>query len=320
VNRKPPALIPPFQRPASRVAIRSVLSYEEDLAAVLWESLAEFDLSLKGKSVLLKPNLVETDHLGAINTHPALIAAARECFLRLGAESVHVGDGPGHERDTESVLDAVRLREYVGRLEDIFVDLNIDDASPLPLRTKASSLKELYFPNTVLRSDFIVSMPKMKTHHWAGVTLSMKNMFGIVPGACYGWPKNVLHWAGLGKSILDINSTVRPDFAIVDGIIGMEGNGPIQGKPKHAGIVVMGNDPVSVDATAARVMGIAPERVEYLANAGWLLGHLDPEKIEQIGETVDSVKNPFEVLPEFTKILASQGSAQNGTECAGNMG
>jgi hypothetical protein len=65
-------------------------------------------------------------------------------------------------------------------------------------------------PRTVLAADFIVSMPKVKTHHWAGVTLSLKNMFGVVPGVAYGWPKNILHWKGIGRSILDINALCCP--------------------------------------------------------------------------------------------------------------
>ena len=124
-------------------------------------------------------------------------------------------------------------------------------------RTRASRLKELYLPKTVRGVDFLVSMPKLKTHHWAGVTLSLKNMFGTVPGACYGWPKNVLHWAGIDRAILDINAAVRPDFAIVDGIVGMEGNGPIQGTRKPAEVLILGDDPVAVDSTCARVMGLS---------------------------------------------------------------
>jgi len=142
-------------------------------------------------------------------------------------------------------------------------------------------------------------MPKLKTHHWAGVTLSLKNMFGIVPGSCYGWPKNVLHWAGIDNSILDINAASRPDFAIVDGIVGMEGNGPIQGTPKRCGVLVFGDDPVAVDATCCRVMGLRPEKVKYLNAAGTLLGHLDAAKIRQLGETVASVRTPFAVLDAF---------------------
>ncbi len=301
-------LVPSFQRPASRVAIRRVESYGADLSAILWETLREFDLPVQGKSVLLKPNLVETDALGAINTHPAVIGAARESFLRLGARSVIVGEGPAHERDTEAVVEAIHLRDYIGELSDVFVDLNLDDASRVVLRTRASSLKELYLPNTVLEADFIVSMPKMKTHHWAGVTLSLKNMFGIVPGGCYGWPKNILHWAGIDKAILDINSTVRPDLAIVDGIVGMEGNGPIQGKPKASAVLVLGRDPVAVDATCARVMGIRPERIGYLKKAACLLGHIKAEQIHQIGESILSVETPFEVLDTFRSIRANHRS------------
>ena len=129
----------------------------------------------------------------------------------------------------------MRLQEFAGPLAKIFVDLNVDDVERVILKTHASRLKELYFPKVVLRADFVVSMPKLKTHHWAGVTLSLKNMFGTVPGGCYGWPKNVLHWAGIDRAILDINAAVRPDFAIVDGIVGMEGNGPIQGSTEAFG-------------------------------------------------------------------------------------
>jgi uncharacterized protein (DUF362 family) len=182
------------------------------------------------------------------------------------------------------------------------VDLNLDVPRKTVLRTNASTLKHLYFPETVLGADLVVSMPRMKTHHWAGVTLSLKNMFGIVPGNCYGWPKNILHWAGITRSLLDINATVRPGFAIVDGIVGMEGNGPTQGTPKPCGVLVMGDDPVAVDSTCTRIMGLLPERVEYLAQAGLLLGHLKEEKIQQIGESISQVQTPFEVLENFKKL------------------
>jgi uncharacterized protein (DUF362 family) len=213
-----------------------------------------------------------------------------------------IGDGPALDRDTEAIIESVRLREYAGGLADVFVDLNVDDVVRVPLKTHASRLKQLYLPKTVLGVDFLVSMPKLKTHHWAGVTLSLKNMFGIVPGSCYGWPKNVLHWAGIDRAILDVNAACRPDFAIVDGIVGMEGNGPIQGTPKASGVLVLGNDPVAVDSTCCRIMGLVPERVKYLSRAGTLLGHLQTNKIQQFGESVASVRTNFAVLPEFETI------------------
>lgn len=316
-------LVPPFQRPPAQVAIRRIESYEQDLFELIYETLCELQkcetiehtalkgagipssrstslAQIRGKTVLLKPNFVTIDPLSAINTHPAVVAATRESFLKLGAAQVLIGDGPALDRDTEAVVESVRLREYVGPLLRTFTDLNIDDVERVPLRTRASRLKELYMPRAVLSADFLVSMPKLKTHHWAGVTLSLKNMFGIVPGACYGWPKNVLHWAGIDNAILDINATVRPDFAIVDGINGMEGNGPIQGVPKKANVLVLGNDPVAVDATCCRIMGLRPEKIKYLVGAGTLLGHLSQDKIEQLGESIASVRTPFGVLKEFS--------------------
>jgi uncharacterized protein (DUF362 family) len=292
-------LIPSYDRPPSRVAIRRAASYQDDLEGLVWETLAEFRPAVRDKTVLIKPNFVEPDAHGVINTHPAVIRAAREAFLRLGAKAVLVGEGPGHERDTEGIVEGLQLRNYLGRLEDVFVDLNTDEVSTVPTRTHASKLRSLSLPKSILGADFIVSMPKMKTHHWVGATLSLKNMFGIVPGSCYGWPKNVLHWAGISRSILDINSTVRPDFAIVDGIVAMEGNGPIQGSRKACGVLVMGDDPVAVDGTCCRIMGLRPERMDYLKQAALLLGNLPEEKVEQVGESISGVQKPFEVLPAF---------------------
>jgi uncharacterized protein (DUF362 family) len=137
------------------------------------------------------------------------------------------------------------------------------------------------------RGRRLVSMPKLKTHHWAGVTLSMKNMFGIVR-----------------RAILDINAAARPDFAIIDGILGMEGNGPIQGSPKGAGVLLFGDDPVAVDSTACRVMRLLPERVDYLARAGTMLGHVEASKIQQLGERIYAIRTPFAVLPEFARLVA----------------
>jgi uncharacterized protein (DUF362 family) len=297
-------LVPPFHRSPSKVAIRAVSNYEADIEAILRETLRELRPSVHDKAVLIKPNFVEPDVEGVINTHPIIIRAAREVFLRLGAKSVVIAEGPGHERDTEGILEVLRLRDYVGPLEHSFVDLNTDEVSQVATRTQASKLKSLVLPKTVLGADFVVSMPKMKTHHWVGVTLALKNMFGIVPGNCYGWPKNVLHWAGLSKSILDINSTIRPDLSIVDGIVGMEGNGPIQGTPKASGVLVAGDDPVAVDATCARIMGLVPERIDYLKRASLLLGHIEEGKIEQLGESIASVCKPFEILPDFQALRA----------------
>jgi uncharacterized protein (DUF362 family) len=90
-----------------------------------------------------------------------------------------------------------------------------------------------------------------------------------------------------------------PRFAIVDGIVGMEGNGPIQGEARHCGALVFGIDPVAVDATAARLMTIDPRRIRHLAEAGRFLGNLAEERIDQLGEPIDRLRQDFRVLPAF---------------------
>src|SRR6516225_5486303 len=221
-------------RPArSRVAVLHADQYSDKLDELIYEGLQMFDLKIRGKSVLLKPNIVEYIPGRPINTDTQLIGAAAEGFLRLGATSVTVAEGPGHHRDTELLL-------------------------------YETGLGQLWLPRTVLAADFIVSMPKVKTHHWTGVTLSMKNMFGIVPGSRYGWPKNVLHWAGIHECVLDICATVRPHFVIADGIVAMEGDGPLNGFARNLGTLLLSDDPVTADSLLARMLGFEPNLIRYI--------------------------------------------------------
>jgi uncharacterized protein (DUF362 family) len=136
----------------------------------------------------------------------------------------------------------------------------------------------------------------MNSHPWAGDTLAMKNLFGVMPGIAYGWPKNVLHWAGISQSILDINATVKPHLAIVDGIVGMEGDGPIMGDPVKSNVLVIGRNFPAVDATCARIMGISPQKIPYLKNASGRLGSIKRSNIEQRGESISSVQKEFKLL------------------------
>ncbi len=285
----------------SQVAILSAASYDGRALEDLVERGARLcGLDVTGLRVVLKPNLVEFDPKGVINTHPVLVGAAVAAFRRMGASQVIVAEGPGHRRDTEYILSATGFAQMLRDAGATFVDLNYDSVRLLPALSDFSELGRLYLPDTVLDADLLVSMPKMKTHHWTGVTLSMKNLFGIMPGCAYGWPKNALHWAGLGGSIVDINSTVElPRFNIVDGIVGMEGNGPIQGEAKASGVLVFGRDPVAVDATATRLMSLDPTRITYLGEAGRFLGNVHDEAIELIGEPLEAHRENYNVLESF---------------------
>jgi uncharacterized protein (DUF362 family) len=284
----------------SPVSIIKAKSYTDDLVSRILEGVKQCGLDVRGQRVLLKPNLVEFDPNTCINTDVSVVAAALEAFQSLGASEVTIGEGPGHRRDTYAIAEMTRYRSQIPKFDTLFTDLNRDDVSPLQ---GFADRGEIYLPNTALRADLIVSLAKMKTHHWAGATLAMKNFFGLVPGSIYGWPKNELHQIGIDESIVELNRVFRRGFAIVDGVVGMEGNGPIQGTPKQVGVLVMGSDLPAVDATCCRIMGIDPSKVEYLSMASdRALGVIEEAHVEQRGETIKSVKTPFTLIERFKEL------------------
>ena len=281
----------------TEVFVAKASGYGSDLAALIVAGMGELGVApaeIAGKHVLIKPNLVEPRRgAGHINTHPAVVRGAAEAFLSLGAAAVTVGEGSGHCRDAVLVLEESGLGEALRGERIPFVDLNADEWVDVTNAGGASGLGSFALPVTLRRADWVVSVAKMKTHHWAGVTHSMKNLFGVLPGALYGWPKNVLHRAGIHRCVADIHATVRPQFAIIDGIVGMEGDGPIMGEPKPAGVLVMGRDLPSVDATAARIMGVDPAKIGYLLLAPGGAEALETRAIRQRGESVEAVRTTF---------------------------
>lgn len=288
-----------FQR--ASVFVAEATRYDDSLAGIVRRGLEELGIGrdwARGRSILLKPNLVEpnpeTPH---VNTHPAVVRAAAEVFRQWDAREVFIAEGQANYRDTYFVLDQSGLGPVLDEARLPFIDLNYDDVDTVPNRAGFTALPQLHLPRSLRRADRVVSLAKLKTHHWAGVTLSMKNLFGVLPGICYGWPKNVLHHAGIGQTILDIHAAVRPDLTIIDGILGAEGDGPINGTPKRANLLVMGRNLPATDATAARLMGFDPQHIDYLRVASGRFGPIREPHIEQRGEELARLAQRFE-LPD----------------------
>jgi uncharacterized protein (DUF362 family) len=285
----------------ARVSITRA-AYNQDLYGTVRSIFERHSLNVRGRRVLLKPNLVEFEPGTSINTHPLVVHAAMEALLSLGAAEVRIAEGPGHRRNTLDLAEAAGYFQTVPQFENRFQDLNLDEVTLKHLDRPFSRLDKLYLPNSALSADLLVSIAKLKTHHWAGATLSMKNLFGVVPSGIYGWPKNVLHWAGIPECIADLHAAFPRQFALVDGIVGMEGNGPIQGKPKSMGILVAGHDPVAVDATCCRIMRIDPRKVRYLQLASGRPERLAEAAALQVGEAISAVASPFDLPPDLPGI------------------
>src|SRR5438132_1004881 len=151
----------------ARVAVVRASSYDGDLEGQVRDGLGLIGADVRGARVLLKPNFVEYDPWTAINTDPRLVAAVALAVRRMGAASVTVGEGPGHRRDTQYVITRSGLVDALGAVDTPFVDLNADLVVPVRLRSAYTPLRALWLPRAVVDADVVISMPKMKTHHWA---------------------------------------------------------------------------------------------------------------------------------------------------------
>lgn len=295
-----------YQQDVANVTVYKESSYQGNLTDTIRRGIGNYEhivRKIKGGRVVLKPNLVDHYPGRPLNTHPAMMAAAIAAFRQLGAQEVIVAEGPGHNRDMEMILEQTGFDDVLKDEKVRFVDLNIDSISPVSLVSNYTGLSKLFFPHTILGADLVVSMPKLKTHHWAGVTLSLKNLFGAIPGIKYGWPKNFLHWYGIPQSIADIASTLQPDFAIVDGIVGMEGDGPLHGTGVDSGLVILGDNLTAVDATATRLMGFYPEQIDHLLLMLPYGGTVNNARIRQLGETLQLAQCNFVPPPNQAEIV-----------------
>lgn len=287
-----------FGRP-SVVALARCPSYDDSLEAL---RKAWFDAEMppiEGRRILVKPNLIDSLDGHPVNTAPEVIAALLSLTRELGAAEVAVGDGPGFRQEAESVARSIGLLEVCAAHNAPFVDLNYDDPRPVAARDGwFRSERMLWLPRHLREADLIISVPKLKTHHWAGVTLSLKNLFGVIPGCRYGWPKNMLHINKIPLSILGIYQTVRPVVAVVDGIIGMEGDGPLLGSPVAHGVLAVSADPVAADVLCARLMGFRSDEIDYLDLAGATgIGHTD--KISVHGAEEAMLQRVYTRAPRF---------------------
>jgi ferredoxin len=133
--------------------------------------------------------------------------------------------------------------------------------------------------------DGIINLPKAKTHTFMGLTGAVKNLFGFIPGLKkVGFHGNLMEPVRFAEMLLDLVSLIRPNLTIMDGIVGMDGDGPSAGRVRPLGFLLMGRSPVHVDWGFSRMVGVAPERIPVLKAAqsrGWITPHLSA--FESIG-------------------------------------
>lgn len=306
-----------------------------DLYAITHQALAGLGgigtVVRPGESVFIKPNLLtaglrRVDHTrtGEIAKPEVIVATAEACLLA-GAREVIIGDGAQvHAFDWEELrtLDgATHLAAEVARLNDRYdhrvqlACLNRDTPGWDAVPARRMSFDTLLVSSLVMRADRVISIPVLKTHRFATVSLSLKNFMGVMPISEYGGGSErigryILHNSpgGLEGAFLDVVEAVRPDLAVIDGSIGCEGYAPWvrpgEGRTvdlrERLGdwLVLASADPVAADATAARLMRHDPWRVRHLQRAyDEGLGQLHESRIALVGAALDELQMDWEPAP-----------------------
>jgi uncharacterized protein (DUF362 family) len=237
--------------------------------------------------VLIKVNFItdKTWDTGA-TTDPIVVEAIIKKFENLPAK-VYVVESDATVTSADKAFEKTGMEDICERNGVECVNLrHVKDKVKLAV-PDGEALKSITVPRLVTESA-IISAAKLKTHSATGVTLGMKNMFGLLPDK----NKAKYHLKGISKVVVDINTVLKPTLTVVDGFVGMEGLGPVDGDPVQMNLIIAGTDPVATDATACRVMGIDPHEIKHIRRAHEKgLGNIDD--IHVIGEKLEAVTRPF---------------------------
>ncbi len=280
----------------------------ENVSPAVDRVFALFPLDIKGKKVLIKPNVLRSSGPDeGIVTNPAVLAAVVEKVESLNPAAIVVGDNPGlfnygaNEESfrTTGLMDAAKgYYRNIGN-DSIKMDFNPD------------FMPAVSFSRDVVDADIIISLPKFKTHGLTVMTGAIKNSYGLLPGA----QKARLHRiagnpARFHELIVDVFRLRVPDLFIMDAVVGMEGNGPASPDLVDIGLILAAGNAVAMDAVVAFMMGCNPTRLRFLQKAKEAgLGDYDLETIEIIGELKQL--SGFKLPPLGGEIILSNQDIQD---------
>jgi uncharacterized protein (DUF362 family) len=257
----------------------------------------------EGSKVLIKPNIVRYQS-PPDTTSPDMVEALVNIIKRRNPSVIWIADGSG-EGNTMENFQALGYLQVAERTGAILVDLNYGEMVEVPVEGGGFVLDSLTLNKVLTEADVFISVPAMKTHSTAVVTLGMKNLVGIAPGAIYSRPGWANKWRlhekaeekgdmYLGGVITDLCTARRINLTIIDGRIAMEGEGPHEGTPVDMGLIIAGRDPVATDSVASFIMGFEPEKIPTLVCGNQKgLGTNNLHNIEVRGESIEQVFHPF---------------------------
>jgi uncharacterized protein (DUF362 family) len=233
----------------------------------------------KGERILLKTNLlIPSDPKKAVVTNPAVIQALAESVLQIGAVPF-IGDSPSGQFTKRRLEKTYQKSGLVSVAKDLGIDLNYDIGVTKIDVPQGKKLKKTPICDYVLHAEKIIAVPKIKTHSYMIMTLATKIMYGVVPGLTKAkYHSLFFRRAAFADMLLDVLSIKKPDLIVMDGVIGMQGEGPSGGTPVDLGVLLASEDAVAMDLAVCDLLGIEPVRIPTLRQAK--LRHLWPSEIQ----------------------------------------
>jgi uncharacterized protein (DUF362 family) len=250
--------------------------------------LIDYRDALKGwKRALIKVNFITTKNweTGA-TTDPMVVEAIINRLRDADIEAIVI-ESDATTTNADKACVASGMKALCDRTGVRFINLRHEEEKVELKVPNAMTLDTIKVPKIVTDSA-IISAAKLKTHMDTGVTLGMKNMFGLIPDKF----KGKYHMRGMDKVIVDINTVLKPTLTVIDGFVGMEGKGPVHGNPVKMDVIIAGRDVVATDATATRAMGIDPQTIEHI-KWGHERGLGEMYDIEVVGDGIEAVQRIF---------------------------
>ena len=254
----------------------------------------------RGDQIVIKPNVAyHKDIYGNINTDLRVLDSVI-CIAKEHSNNVLVVETDSTSNPAEIRMEQSGTMGIVRKNDVSFLNLTNDEIVDVEVNRQ-----KIRLPKTVLDAPYFINVPKLKTHENTVITVALKNLFGLLPEKS----KAAFYHPVLEEIIPLINLAVRQDLIVVDGIIGMEGKGPIVGTPVEMNVILCGRDPVTVDSVAAHIMGFKPEKIKTIVRTHrGGMGEIELSKIEIVGVKPKSVAKKFRG-PELSVI----GLAKDGT-------
>lgn len=257
-----------------------------------------------GQRVLIKVNILNADRPEkAVTTHPALLRSFIRCVKEVGGKPL-VGEASGIAyKDTKRAWQVSGLKKAAQ--EEGADVINFQKVQKVE-NPKNRMVPTLHIAEEVLSSDAVISLPKLKTHNFTLFTGAIKNLYGCIPG----FRKKELHRLAprpqeFAELMVDIFSAIKPKLAVMDGIVGMEGDGPAAGSPRQIGVILASQDLVALDAAASYIIGYHPLDIDITRVAAQRgLGKANIDEIEVRGTPLDEVKiDDYELASSINVLL-----------------